>query len=198
MSHSQHPRNPRDQQFADLSRQQDPKAFTLLWEYRPRLVLSVRRKFSAYIPLEDCEDLVTTTLIQAYEDGATFDPTKATLATWLNVRAHYAALEFLRRHNCELPLIEALAEFPAREQVLAEHDAREAPSEEIQHALRQLPRVWARAIQLFYYDGCSIPLIAAEMRVAESTVRCYLTRGLAQLRVILRTPTIEIESESDE
>lgn len=195
MYHSGSQPNPHDQQFADLCRRKDPRAFALLWEYRPRLVLSIRRKFSAHIPFEDCEDLATNVIVDAYERGASFEPAKATLATWLNSRAHYHALTYLRARQCELPALETLGEFPASELVLAERIACEVPSGSIQQALGQITPVHAQAIQLFYYDGLTVPLIAVEMRVARSTVRSYLARGITQLRAILTLATTGAESD---
>jgi len=193
MSHSKPPPGIHDEQFAALARHKDPQAILSAWKYRARLVLSVRRKFGDYIPFEDCEDLVTAAIVAAYERGATFDPSKSTLATWLNVHAHYQALEFLRRHSCMSLPIETFAELPAPELARAEKVAREVPSEYMRQALQKLPRVWARAIQLCYYEGLSTPLIAAEMKIAESSVRCYLARGIAKLSTILSMAEKEVD-----
>jgi len=63
----------------------------------------------------------------------------------------------------------------------------------MRQALQKLPRVWARAIQLCYYEGLSTPLIAAEMKIAESSVRCYLARGIAKLSTILSMAEKEVD-----
>lgn len=89
--------------------------------------------------------------------------------------------------------IETFAELPAPELARAEKIAREVPSEFMQQALQRLPRVWARAIQLCYYEGLSTPLIAAEMKIAESSVRCYLARGIAKLSTILSMAEKEVD-----
>jgi RNA polymerase sigma-70 factor (ECF subfamily) len=179
--------------FVALSRRNDPRALDLVWPFRPRLVLSLRRKFGSYIPYEDCEDLATAALLEAYERGKHYNPAKARLTTWLNLLAHYHALQFLRKHNCEYLPDDELLEVPAAVIVQAEEAVRELPSKEMQLALSQLPPVWARAIRLFYYEGLSIPLIAEEMHIVESTVRCYLARGIARLGEVLSIPKADSE-----
>lgn len=175
----------REEEFAALVAAHDPRAFSLLWEYKPRLVLSIRRKFGGYISLEDCDDIATTALVEAYEDGIRFEPRKSTLATWLNVRAHYGALDFLRRHNQEIPWLDGFSELPARDLKLEELFEGDKPSQKIQELLENMPLVWNKAIQMFYYKGASVPLIATELEVSEGTVRSYLSRGVKRLRELL-------------
>jgi RNA polymerase sigma factor (sigma-70 family) len=188
---------PLELHFVELCAGNDTQgALTVLWEYRPRLILSLRRKYSSYIPYEDCEDIVTDALVEACKEGRTFDPTKASLPTWLNTRVHYQALQFLRKHNCEFSPINIIAELAAPDLLLAEQAAREMPSEHMRLALDQLYPAWARAIRLFYYEGLSIALIATQMQIAQSTVRCYIARGIGRLSQIMTMA--EAETESDE
>lgn len=196
MNHSKDRLDHPDREFLSLARQQSPRALELIWNaYRSRLVIGLRRKFGAYISYEDCEDLATAAILEVFERSAQFDPARATLATWLMTLAHYHALQFVRKHSCDYLPADERPELAAAELRLVEQAVCEVPSEMMRQALTGLPRVWAEAIRRYYYDGKSIPVIATEMEVAESTVRCYLARGVAKLGTILSMAAQESEAE---
>ncbi len=53
------------------------------------------------------------------------------------------------------------------------------------NAVKQLPRLWAMAIILFYREEKNLKEIAKIMRVRQNTVKTYLFRGRKRLKELL-------------
>lgn len=174
-----------ERRLHDLLHQQQPEVLSwLLKDYAPRLLVALYHHFSAYIPLEDREEIVRDTLIWAFENGPRYDPHLASVATWLNVKAHHLATQFVRRNNYAGVDIDVLAETLAAAVERETHEQQGCPSRRMQRALRQLPPRRAQVVQLYYYHGYPIDEIAAQLHIAEVTVRSHLSRAYAQLRRI--------------
>ncbi len=57
--------------------------------------------------------------------------------------------------------------------------------EDLEYALRQLPKKYSAVIHLFYYEDLSVEKISEILRLSQPNVRMYLTRARRMLKEIL-------------
>jgi len=134
----------------------------------------------------DLEDVTGNVFLKAYRGLPEFAG-RATLRTWLwritrnEVVSHYRkakqkdrqeTVAYLHRHNGHTQDPAALAEKQDTHRTLTQ-------------ALDRLPRPWATALHLFYWQHQSTQSIAHILEVKPSVVRAYLFRGRNRLRQLL-------------
>lgn len=57
--------------------------------------------------------------------------------------------------------------------------------EDLEYALKQLPKKYSAVIHLFYYEDLSVEKISEILRISQPNVRMYLTRARRMLKEIL-------------
>ncbi len=172
--------------LAEQLREHHPAALEHLYDYAPRLERALQWRFGAVIAREDLQDIVSDTLIRAWQTGERFDPHAATLATWLTTLAHYEALSFLRTHT---NLIDPTARAALVEQCVAELDQHvedQGPSAQMAQLLEALPAQQAVMLRQHYYEGYPYDEIARLHQVREVTVKSQLSRARSTLRTRLQ------------
>lgn len=103
--------------------------------------------------------------------------------TWLFTTLHRAFLE-TRRRQVRFPHVEfdhASAELPA----LAPEFAEGLDSSEVLKALGRIDDAYQAPVALFYLEDCSYKEIAEILGIPLGTVKSRMSRGLAQLHVLL-------------
>lgn len=167
----------------DLLHNQDPEALEHLWKYAPAMEYSLAVKFRHIIVKDDLTDIVRDAIIQAFIKGKQFDHRIACLKTWLNSRAHYQALTFLRK-RMDVQSLDDLAYNVAVESVLQSMSA-SAPSKDIEDLFQFIPPRQAQMLREYYYEEHSYAEIAHRFQLKEETVRVEMSRGRDKLRKLM-------------
>ncbi len=131
------------------------------------------------------QDVLQEVMVEAWRRGASFDPERGSLLSWLFMLARSRGIDQLRRRVPE-------PRDPASAALLLERDAVQEDMAErlgeqwrVAHLLRQLPSEEARLLRMRFQAGMSQSEIAAETGIALGTVKMRMVSGLARLRELL-------------
>lgn len=129
----------------------------------------------------EAEDIAQKAFIKAYEKLPVFDSAKARFSTWLYRIAYNEAIDHLRKIKRAKPTnnvdeLEAFLPDVLQEKLMRE--VRDA-------VLALVPPEYRRAVEAYYWEGKSYQEIANEMQVPINTVKSWLHRAKAQLKVAL-------------
>ena len=163
-----------------IARLADRAAFSELFRlFAPRLKSYLMRQGCDFA---EAEELMQETMVMVWRRAASFDPARASVATWLFTIARNKRIDALRRQR--RPEIElddpALVPDPAPaadEPVLAHERGRRLAA-----ALAALPVEQAELIQLAYFDERVQSDIASATNLPLGTVKSRLRLALAKLR----------------
>ena len=126
------------------------------------------------------EDVFQQVLTEIWRRGAEYDPTRASLITWVLTITRSRAIDELRRRRPE----------PFDPSTLPEH-AVDAPQDEVldrwrtSHLLSQLPVEERQLLELRFYHELSQSEIAERTGLAMGTIKGRMVRGLERLRLIV-------------
>lgn len=167
-----------DRTLARDLRRQHPRAVERLSErygalLRGYLNEAVGDRFSA-------EDVLQMTMIDAWRRGPTYDPSRASLATWLLMIARSRAIDHLRRRVPEPYDPDTMPELVDRES----EDQADALVERWRVAglIAGLPKQEARLLEMRFYQGLSQSEIAQRTGIPLGTVKMQMVRALERLR----------------
>jgi RNA polymerase sigma-70 factor (ECF subfamily) len=152
--------------------------------YRPMVLECCHR---LQLPPDQIEDVVSETFTKAYEGLAGFRGVSA-LGTWLWTIAYRQAVSSLRRRRHQAVAdssVEELSIRPSPDPCPAQRAERREQVGRLLDAMERLPRPWATAIRLYYWQDQSTARIAEVMKVSDGVVRVYLSRGRSRLRSLL-------------
>ncbi len=134
------------------------------------------------------EEVLQESFINIWNHIAEYTPAKGAPLSWMTTIARNRALDWVRRANPEREqtdydlLLEALPhDAPGPEETLANSRAARALAE----CLRQLPASQRQSITLAYVYGLTHSELARHMREPLGTVKTWVRRGLARLRLCL-------------
>ena len=129
------------------------------------------------------EDVFQQVLTEAWRRGASYDPARASLTTWMLTIARSRAIDELRRRRPEpvdpldLPEPNGHGAADDRDELLARW--------RISHLLGQLPGDERHLLELRFYHGLTQREIAERDGLALGTVKTRMVRGLERLRALL-------------
>jgi RNA polymerase sigma-70 factor (ECF subfamily) len=133
----------------------------------------------------EAEDLVHDVFLECWRDASLYDPTRASVRTWLLVRTRSRSLDRMRsaRRTATLPLDDALLD-----RLVPRTSDSAAGSERgmLNHLLRQLSSEQRAVVELGYFAGYSTAEIAIALAIPVGTVKSRMTRALDKLRLLLR------------
>jgi len=135
---------------------------------------------------DEAEDVSSETFLAAYK-GLSRYRAEAELSTWLWSIAYRQGVNYLRKNRKDkqlLPKPDGQLADSKNAQRSAGLESKEQ-NELVWQAVKQLPRVWAIAVVLFYREEKSIKEIAKIMRKRKNTVKTYLFRGRKRLKELL-------------
>ena len=167
----------------DLLRRKPAACQRFLAEYGPAVFRTVQR----IVPgREDAEEVYQDVFVKALRGIATFDPQKASLATWLGRIAYNESLSFIRRKKPNLVYMD-----DQRQGSEAVETPENAPFDEqtiqlLEQALTMLPPHEQAIISMFYYDDMSLADIAYVTGSIPSTVASQLCRIRRKLYRIIK------------
>jgi RNA polymerase sigma-70 factor (ECF subfamily) len=131
------------------------------------------------------DEVLQEVYLRVWQQARGYDPSIASPITWLATIARNRALDERRK---KLPQsiedVPALAELASGEDIAADHEL----ADEVQRLLscvNGLEPERRRILMAVYFGGMSGEEIAAELGIPSSTVRTWLRRSLAHLKVCL-------------
>lgn len=141
------------------------------------------------------------TFTQVWNGADTFDPRRATVATWLIMQAHAAAAALLQRQRTRGREHEGAPHehgaFPAVQPYIDTTPDREAAGTERRRAVREvwqtLPREARRTLDMAFFQGYSQDEIARLTGEAVDSVAAQLQETLDSLRAVVAT----LDGDSD-
>jgi len=163
----------------------EPSAFGVIFDRHASTIL---RYFARRVEPAAAEGLLGEVFRIAFEQRASFDPSRASARPWL----YGIAANLVGRHRrSERRRLHAMARLAARQptdqnDVVGDHaassiDAAQAWSR-LAHAVDALPAVEREALLLFAWENLSYDDIADALRVPVGTVRSRLNRARSRLR----------------
>jgi RNA polymerase sigma-70 factor, ECF subfamily len=125
----------------------------------------------------EAEDIAQRAFIKAYEQLATFDPTRARFSTWLYRIATNLSLDTLRTRKPTISLDNLKLAAPPDLSLFESETAAETRA-----AVTTLSEHHRRVIEAYYWEGKSYDTIAREMNTPINTIKSWLHRAKEQLR----------------
>ena len=149
-----------------------------------RLVWSLSRRFTR--TTADAEDATQEIFLSLWTHAKAFDRTKGSEAGFVATIARRRLIDRRRKLNVELDIDPSVDVSDAPDgvdagtawQVLIDAEAATA-------LLRQLRAEWRRVLELSVLDGLTQAEISAQLNMPLGTVKCYMRRGLLQMRDML-------------
>ncbi|MBN1484175.1 MAG: sigma-70 family RNA polymerase sigma factor [Chloroflexia bacterium] len=183
----------RDQELYPRLRRRDPDALEELIRCHARRLLNLIQQILGGLgTCEDAEEVLSDTFVKVWNDIEQYDPERASLTTWLYMRAKYTALDRRRKLGRRLqttPLVDGY-HVPwerGRAMDLAERwDLREI--------LSTLPDLERELIYRRYFLQESLEEIADEVDYSVHAVRNRLWRTRRRLADEIRPLLVETES----
>jgi len=178
---------PRDLQLATdvraVAEGRDLEAFRRLFgHFAPRVKAYLRRLGAGD---EAAEDLMQEVLLTVWRRAQQFDPTKATLSTWVFTIARNKRIDALRRER----RTEVELDDPSMEPEPAPRGDRTAERQEMSRRVKQavagLPVEQGRLLEIFYFEDKTHSTIAQELGIPLGTVKSRLRLAIGKLRTIL-------------
>lgn len=137
------------------------------------------------------EDAAQDVWVKVWNAAGSFDPARASVATWITTLAHRHLIDLLRRAKARPgdrigsePGDETAARVSTGEDV-AETATDVAYVEEIRVAMGQLNDDQRRVIELAYFSGLTQSEIAERLGKPLGTVKTYMYQGMRRLRDVL-------------
>ena len=167
-------------------RQRKPAACQrLLTEYGPAVFRMVQRIVTRR---EDAEEVYQDVFVKALRGIEGYNPSQASLATWLNRIAYHESLNFVRGQK---PVIVSMDDRYLG--IDAMEDPEDGPPDEetirqLEQALAKLPHHEQAVVSMFYYDNMSLADMAYVTGSNPSTLGSQLNRIRKKLYRIIKTP----------
>jgi RNA polymerase sigma-70 factor (ECF subfamily) len=176
--------NRSDRELADALRERDEHALARI---QTELGPAVLGYLTALLgDRATAEDVLQVTLLEVWERGASYDPDRASLTTWVMMIARSRAIDQMRRRIPEPSDPGSTAKRVDRDTAIAD-DPAEALLEQwrLAHLLTRLPRDQARMLRMRFYHDLPQREIAAQMNVPLGTVKMRMVQALERLRQML-------------
>lgn len=145
-----------------------------------RMVLGYLRKKTN--SLADAEDITGKVFLYCFEKWETYDPAKASQATWLFMIVRSRWTDFLRTNRGYID-IDELDGFLTNDEDQIENAVRlESIRNELAVSLEKLPENQKKAIIMRYFGEYSDEEIAGHLNTTAGNVRVIIHRGLSKLK----------------
>lgn len=123
------------------------------------------------------EDLCADVFVKVYEKLDTFDPSKASLSTWIFTIARNTLTDYFRTRKVHGEIPETLAS----DEDIEEELCRDEELERLAAALEKLDERGREIVVRRYYRGETLKTIGAELGISYAYVKLLHNRALAQL-----------------
>jgi RNA polymerase sigma-70 factor (ECF subfamily) len=155
----------------------DQTALATLYDRYSPLLLAIAVRMLG--PGLEAEDLVHDVFLEAWRAAGSYDPSRASVRTWLVMRVRSRALD--RRKSAAFsrrtPLDPARHEQAAPEEGGLAHDR-----EVVRRVMASLPAEQRMVLELAYFEGLSSSEIATRASIPIGTVKSRVAAALGKLR----------------
>ena len=157
---------------------QDQQAFAELFRYfAPRVKAFLMKSGAAPGMAEDCTQEVMATL---WHKAHLFDPSRASVSTWIFTIARNKNIDALRKQRRPEP--EELTWGPEAEPEASDVLEMQQQSDQLSQAMKALPGQQRELIEKAYFGDLSHGQIATETGLPLGTIKSRLRLGLSKLR----------------
>jgi len=135
------------------------------------------------------EELVQEALIRLWRKASQFNPSRASVSTWLFRIARNLYIDTVRREPNWRPVedgLDVLHDEPAPMRGTQAESYTEQAN--LRRAIGELPALQARLVRMSYFEAKSHSEIAEELDMALGTVKSSLRRAFGKLRASLEQP----------
>jgi RNA polymerase sigma-70 factor (ECF subfamily) len=168
--------------IARICESEDEAAFIMLFEhFAPRVKGFLIKSGASNTLAEECTQEVMTTVWQKAQQ---FDPTRASVSTWVFTIARNRKIDLLRRQRRPEP--EDLSWGPEAEPDQADVIVLQQESERLTQALANLPEKQRALVESAYFGNLSQSEIAAETGLPLGTIKSRIRLALERLRHEMR------------
>lgn len=174
-------------QMAAVAVKRDRASFMRIYDhFAPRLQ---RYLCNLGVPESMADELVQDALLTLWRKAATFDPARASLATWLYRVARNLHIDQVRREPHWLPIQEGLDRLDDGESGRLDSQPESYFDQDIlKQAIDRLPPVQAKLVRMGYLESKSHSEISAELDMPLGSVKSSLRRAFAKLQISMRAP----------
>lgn len=158
--------------------------FEQLYEqYYTPILRYILKRISSY---QDAEDLAANVFVTAYRNYESYDPTKASPATWLYMICSSRLKNYYRdrRENISLDDEDNPVDVSSDE-LIEDAVLMEERSRMLHQAIDRLPERQRQAVRMKYFRNMSAADIAAELGTTAGNVRVILNRSMDKLKEYL-------------
>lgn len=141
-------------------------------DYQPKVLSYVRSKIQNPC---DVDDLVSAVFLKIVQNMAGFDPTKASVSTWVYTITRNTVIDYFRTHRSFVPLEEYMVD----EEYCTLDDS---DLEILADALLSLKEKERDLIVLHYYQGYTLKTIAEKMGMSYINAKVVHQKALNNLR----------------
>lgn len=161
----------------------DRQAFSQLFAYfQPKLKgFALKRG----IPAAGAEELAQETMLAVWRKAATFDPSRATVSTWIYTIVRNKRIDLFRRETYPEVELEEAADQPAEGHSADERAERSESATELHRAMQALPKEQLVILQKAFFEEKSHRIIALELGLPLGTVKSRVRLALTRLRAAL-------------
>jgi RNA polymerase sigma-70 factor (ECF subfamily) len=158
----------------------------------PEAITAVSQRFGRFLggfladTLPDrgsAEEVLQQVLVEIWRRGPEYDPSRASLLTWMMTIARSRAIDERRRRRPE-PISPDLVTGAVEEPTTIETDQL-LERWRVAELLDRIPREEAMMLRLRFYEGLAQPEIAARMGMKLGTVKSRMVGALARLRDLI-------------
>lgn len=173
-------------QMAAVSVQRDRVSFMRIYDhFAPRLQRYLR---NMNVSESIADELVQDALLTLWRKAAMFDPSRASLATWLYRVARNQYIDHVRKEPHWLPVQEGLDRLDHDESARRDSQPESFFDQDVlKQAIDRLPPVQAKLIRMSYLESKSHSEIARELDMPLGTVKSLIRRSFAKLQGSMRT-----------
>ena len=152
-----------------------PDMTTIYNEYHDRVMGYIYARLRSRA---DAEDLCQDVFEKIYVKLDSFDPTKASISTWIFSITRNSVIDFYRRSRPFSEMDETIPEDGAVEDSLLNNET----LEELAEALQKLPPQLREIVVLRYYDRIPLTEIARRMNLSYGAIKLRHAKALQQIR----------------
>jgi len=140
---------------------------------------------------QEAEDVAQEVFLSVWNNRASWVEGQAKFSTWIHRVAINKAIDKRRQRRSRPEASEIIASLIESEETGLSQTEQENSlvqlelSEKLAGEIGRLPETQARALRLYYFDGCEVAMIADQMETTEQAVRSLLKRGRQALRARL-------------
>ncbi|WP_413623863.1 sigma-70 family RNA polymerase sigma factor [Luteibacter sp. Lutesp34] len=174
-------------QMSAVSAQRDRASFMRIYDHFAPLLKRYLRNLG--VPDPEADELVQEALLTLWRKAGMFDPTRASLATWLFRVARNLYIDHVRREPHWLPVQEGLDRLDHAESARLDSQPESSLDQDfLLQAIDRLPAIQAKLVRMCYLESKSHSEISSELAMPLGSVKSSLRRAFAKLQRSMRDP----------